>query len=129
MYSRALRSSRMRFIAHRVHTTSVDPAIIEVKQSAGGDGVINSFVAEPSLVQNSNIRRSNSHRIFIDLANEPEKRLIGLAKFRSFHIGQHARHELTIIQQFRCDRSVRFCSKRTLIEARRVRRDKFANAW
>ena len=106
MNGRALRSRRMRFVTHGVDTTRIDPAIIEIKQRAHGDGIVNRLIAVARFVQNLNIRRPDVDGIAINLLNEPEQCLFLVAQQGRFYVFKDTFHQLMAAQQFRCDRSV-----------------------
>jgi hypothetical protein len=77
-----LRGARSEFpvslVGHGVNAGGVDPAIVEVKEGANGDGVINRAIAPASLVQDSYIFRRDLRRAAVHLGNKSQERLFVL---------------------------------------------------
>ena len=86
------------FVAHGVDAAGINPTIVEIEERADGDGVIDGFVGKTGGVQSGDIGRANGDRIFIHLTDKAEQSFIGIAQFRSFEIGDHAVHQIMILQ-------------------------------
>ena len=99
-----------------MNTAGIDPAVIEVKQRAHGDGVVDSFVGIADLVQRLHIFELNIHGISIYFANESHECLFRFGETRGLDIGEDAIDEFPAPQEFRRDRGVRLRSKRTGVE-------------
>jgi len=117
MDSRPFRSRAMRLVAHRMYATRVDPTVIEIEQGTHGNGVVNGLIRETRVVKGRDIGWAYGRGIFIDFADEPEEGLIRIRQLRRFEAGDNAIHQCLILQQFRRDRGVSFCSKRAVVEA------------
>lgn len=108
--------------------TRIDPTIVEIEERADRDGIVDGFVAETGPMKSLDIGRLDGHGVAVHLVDETKQRLFGRGKQRCFEICENACNQLRTAQQFRRDRSVRFRSKRTSVQVRRVRRDQFADA-
>lgn len=62
----------VRFIRHRTYARRIDPAIVEVKQAADIDGVVDGFVRPSGPVHTINVRWPDRNRAAIDLLDKPK---------------------------------------------------------
>jgi len=84
----------MGFIAHRVNTARINPAVIKIEQRANRQRIINCFVRVARLMQSLDIGGANIHGIEINLTHEPEQRFLFVGKRGRLRIGKHPIHEL-----------------------------------
>ncbi len=76
MLGRSPGACAMGFIAHRVNTARINPAVIKIEQRANCQRIINSFVCIAHLMQRSDVSRTNIHRVKINLTDKPEQRFL-----------------------------------------------------
>ena len=105
----------MSFVAHRVYSTRINPAIVEIEECAHGDRVIDRFIGIANVVQRLYIAPLDVYRIVIHFPNKAQQRFFRFGQRRRFEIRQNARHQFFVPKQFRRDRGVRFRSKRAVI--------------
>lgn len=91
MDSRSFRSLPMGFVAHRMYSAGVNPPIIEIKQGAHSERVIDCFICIPHLVKCLNIRRCNRRRIEIYLSDEAKESFLFSRQRRCLGVFQDAR--------------------------------------
>ena len=99
-----------------MHAAGIYPAVVEIKQGAYGECIIDCFVCVAGRVQHFDVRRLNGDGVEIYFAYKPEKRLLRIRKLRGFGILEDGGDQLFVSQQFRRDRGVRLRSKRTLVQ-------------
>jgi len=128
MHRAALATRTMRLIRQRMHTGSVNPPVIKIKQRAYGDSEINRLIGPTHRIQWPHVLVRYLGRIVVDFGNEPEKRLFFLRQSRAFQIFQHAPHQVFVPQQLSRNCGVRFQSKRTIVPIGRVGGDQLPDA-
>lgn len=84
----------MGFIAHGVDAACIDPAIIEIKKCADGDGVVNGFIRVAGCMKALNIGGLNRNRIVVDLSDKAEQSFLRLSKPGTFNIGKDSTDQL-----------------------------------
>jgi hypothetical protein len=100
-----------------MHTRSVDPTVIEIEQSADGNGVVEGFVGPAGLPHFLHVFGEDLIGLFVDLLYKLEERFLGLRDGRSSIILEDGSYLAGIAEQFRRDRGVRANSERALVAA------------
>ena len=111
-----------------MHTCSVDPTVIEVEQSADGEGVVEGFVGPAGLPHFLDVREPDLIGLFVNLLYKLEERFLGLRDGRSSIILEDGSYLVGIAEQFRRDRGVGANSNRTLIAAGSEGGNQFSHA-
>ncbi len=115
------------FVRELMNSARIHPAIVEVEESAHGDGVVYGFIVPAHCVQRLHITRCYGRRTTIHAIDEAEKRLLLFGQPRCFQIANHGVNEAFSVKvRFRCcllqqnsrDRGVGLQSKRTSIAGR-----------
>ena len=127
MLRRARSECLVRFIRHCVHARGVDPAVVEVKQRADRDGVVDGFIRPTRGVEWPHILGGDFRRLGIDLVDEAEEHLLFFGKGRCFQVVQDAPHQFLAPQQFRRNCGVVLRSKRAVVPVRGERGDQLAD--
>jgi hypothetical protein len=118
----------MGFLAERVDTGRINPAVVEVEERADRNGVVDGGVRPAGLVQRGDIRRSDVNRIAIDFIDETQECLLGFGERRRRDILDDSRDQGFVPEQFRRNCGVRFQSKRAIVACRSVSGNEFAEA-
>jgi hypothetical protein len=90
----------MRLIRQRMHSGSINPPVIKIKQRANRDREINGVIGPTHRIQRLHIFSRDLRRIMVDFVNKPEQRLLFLPERGAFQIFQHAPHQFLAAQQF-----------------------------
>ena len=128
MNCRSFRPCSMGFITHRVDAARVDPPVVEIEQCADGNRIVDGLVGESSLVESRDVRGLNGNRIVVHLSDKVKQNFLRLGEQRCFDIGEHARHQLGVAEQFRRDRGVGLRSKGASVQVRRIRSNQFTDS-
>jgi hypothetical protein len=103
------------FIGKRVDARRIDPAVVEIEQSADRDGVVDDLVIPTHSIKGLHVGGRDGRRLAIDLVDESKQRFLFFTQARSFEIAQDARNQVLIAQQFRRNCGVGLESKRTIV--------------
>ena len=88
----------MRFLTHGMDSAGIDPAIVEIEESADGDGIVNGLVAVADGMQGIDIRGLDGDRFTIDLADEAEESFLRVRQTGCFGIGEHTFYQFLAAQ-------------------------------
>jgi hypothetical protein len=111
-----------------MHAGRVDPAVIEIKQSADRDGAVNLRVGPAHVVKRLHVIGRDMNRVAIHFADEPEEPFLLFSERRILEIAEDTPHEIFASEQFRRNCGMRLQSKRAVILVRGIRRDELADA-
>jgi len=116
------------FFTERVDAAGIDPAVIEVKKGADGDGVVDGLVEPTGFLKRGDVRRTDVNRIAVDLVYKTQQGLLGLRERRRFQVFDNGFDQRLISQQFRRNCGVGFQSKGAIVARRGVGGDEFTQA-
>ena len=112
----------MGLVRERVDARGVDPPVVEIKQSANGDGVIDRLVIPAGGVKRLHIVGGNLRRAAVHLIDEVQQRFLFFAEARGSKIAKDRLYKFLAIiraafpfQKYRRDRGVRLQSERAII--------------
>jgi hypothetical protein len=123
-----LASLSMGVFRERMHSRGIHPPVVEVEQSAHGDGEKDGVIVPPRIVERLHILGGNPRRIVIHLVDESKQRLVLLVEGRAFQIAKNAPHQLFVAQQFRRNCGVRLQSEGTFVSIRSVGGNQLSHA-
>jgi hypothetical protein len=105
----------MILLRHGLHAVGVDPAVVEIEQTADHDGIVDCFVGPAGLVQALDVGLLDLGAVGVDLLEVTEQFFFGIGDRRSAVVFEHGIDMGPITQQFCRDRGMAFDSKRTVV--------------
>ncbi len=113
---------------HVVDTRRVDPDVVEVEESADGDGVVEGVVGPPRGPGALEILTSDLRRLAVHRVDEREERFLLVGDGRLAVVCEDRLDQVPIAQKLRRDRGVGADSERALVAARGEGRDELSLA-
>ena len=105
----------MILLRHGLHAVGVDPAVVEIEQTADHDGIVDCFVGPAGLVKALDVGLLDRGAVGVYLFDVSEQFFFGIGDRRSAVVFEDGINLGSITQQFRRDRGVAFDSKRTVV--------------